>query len=148
MSQRSGNIIFCTIGILVSLYFIYEATTFDTGPSFGSSELSSGFFPISILSIIILCSLINILQSIRDTELSEIKIKLDRIGLIRAAVGFMICIISYFIWKWLGFIIMSTFFMITLSVVLKVRSPAIYVSLVLLGPALYFIFAQALKVFL
>jgi hypothetical protein len=148
MTQRTGNIIFSALLVVVSGFLIHMALGFKGAGHVASSELSSGFFPIAILSFIVVCCLINIFQNLTaKTAGSKIaKIDLDRTQFIRVTLAFTACVVSYFIWERFGFIAMSTVFMITTSLVLGVRSVRIYVFLLLFGPAVYYIFDRALQI--
>ena len=148
MTQRTGNIILSILFIAACIYLIHTATQFGGAAAVASSELGSGFFPIVILSFIIVCCVVNIFQNLRkkDDERKAEKIKLDRIQLIRVSLAFLSCLVSYFLWEWFGFIAMSIFFMITLSIILATRSPKIYIFLILSGPAVYYIFDKALQI--
>jgi hypothetical protein len=148
MTQRTGNIIFSVLLIVVSGYLIHMALGFKGAGHVASSELSSGFFPIAILSFIIACCLINIVQNLKAKSAvpKAAKIELDRTQFIRVTSAFATCVVSYFIWERFGFIAMSTVFMVATSLVLGVRSVKIYVFLLLFGPVIYFIFDRALQI--
>ena len=149
MTQRTGNIIFSAILIITAIYLLHMAVGFGGAAAVAGSELGSGFFPIAILSFIIICCLINIVQNIRRKGASSkeaARINLDKTQFIRVTLAFLTCIVSYFIWERFGFMVMSTFFIIALSIVLSTRSVKILIFLLLFGPAVYVIFDKALLI--
>ena len=148
ITQRTGNIFFSVLLIVVSGYMIHMALGFKGAGHVASSELSSGFFPIAVLFFIIICCLINIVQNLKAKPAGpkDAKISLNRTQFIRVTLAFATCVVSYFIWERFGFITMSTVFMIATALVLGVRSVKIYVFLLLFGPIVYFIFDRALQI--
>ena len=148
MTQRTGNIILSILLVAACIYLIHMAAQFGGASAVASSELDSGFFPIAILSFIIICCVVNIIQNLRmkDTTQKVEKIKLDRVQFIRVTLAFLSCLVSYFVWEWFGFIAMSIFFMITLSIILATKSLKSYVFFILLGPVIYVIFEMALLI--
>ena len=150
MTQKTGNIIFSILLILAATVLIYQATGFRGSGVVASSELGSGVFPIVILSFTIVCCLVNIFQNLylKADGREKKKIPLDRTQFIRVTLVFVACLVSYFAWERFGFLVMTTLFMISVAIILGVRSIRIWLLLLGFGPIVYFIFDRALHIML
>lgn len=148
MTQRPANIAFSSVLIVACIILINLALNFDDASSTASSELSSGFFPIAVLTFIIISCLFNIGIYLKaNTEKTkEDYVDLNSTQLIRVALGFISLLAAYFVWEYFGFMVMATFLVIAISVIMATRSKTIYVFLLLLGPALFFIFDKGLQI--
>lgn len=148
MTQVFANIVFSGLLIGVCGVLINMALHFEDAGAVGSSELNSDFFPITVLSFIILSSLLNIGQHLKakPADAKQEFVDLDLAKLMRVLIAFAFMIVSFFIWEYFGFIAGAGVLTIALSLIMATRSIRIYLFLLLLVPVLFFIFEQGLQI--
>ena len=112
------------------------------------SDYGSAFFPRIMLGLIAFCSLGLLAQTLarRHASGSSEGLALDRIQLLRVAAVWLICVAFYWAWKYVGFLYASVLFMIAVASVLRVRRVVSLILLSTVGPLLYLIFQQVLRV--
>lgn len=148
MTQRLANIVFCVALIGTCCVLFTMALGFRDNDLLGVSELSSRFFPLLMLSFIMVCAAVVVGQYAVAGEAG------DESGYVyshwtepvRALLVLCLTFASYRIWQDLGFVPMSLFIGPALCAAMAAKSILSYVFLLAFGPAVYFVFRNALGV--
>ena len=148
MTQKHANIALCIIFIVASCWFIYTAQGFSDNSLLGTSELSSRFFPNVIFSVIILfCGLLIAEYLFRPMEEeADDAVWTSWVEVRRVLLVLIVTVVAYYIWRYVGFLVMAMAIGPAIAAAMAVRSPLVYLILFAFGPAVYFIFKNLLGI--
>ncbi|TCS59000.1 tripartite tricarboxylate transporter TctB family protein [Primorskyibacter sedentarius] len=149
LSQRVANIVFSVLLLAACGYFIDAAIGFDDLSLPGSTQLSSKFFPITILLFIAGCSGIVLVQYILDKGdglRSDETVFLSKMSALHGLLTFAVIVGCYLIWRNYGFVPAALVLGPAAALAMGVRKPAIYVALVVISMIFYFAFTRLLAV--
>ncbi len=149
LTQRLSNIVFALVIVAAAVWFAIEAQGFKAAGLLASSGLPSKFFPQLTLGFIILCAIVVIaLYGTKKYAGSDVASTVyknateARQGLAVLAVA----VASYIIWSKFGFIIMAVLMGPLCLVAMGIRSPKIYIVVLLLTGFVYVVFTQLLNI--
>lgn len=149
LTQRLANIIFAIIMLIACAYFAWIAQGFAAAGLLASSGLPSKFFPQLTLGFIALCAVIVVyLYGVRGSAGGDDDETVfgdggdARRGLLMLAVA----VVCYLVWTNFGFIPMAILMGPFSLLVMGIRSPWIYLTVLVLTGLIYLIFTQLLGV--
>ena len=145
LRKRIGNIIFAAFLILASVYFGWLAEGFETTGLLATSGLPSKFFPQLMLGCSAICAGIVIWHYVvRDQEQEFVFVTSSDAR--RGALMLLVSIISYFIWRELGFVPMVVVFGPLSLLAMGIKQIGIYVIVWALSALIWVIFTFVLGV--
>lgn len=149
LSQRLANIIFATVMLIASAWFAWMAQAFETSGLLASSGLPSKFFPQLTLGFIALCAIIVIgtyaLRGSAGGDDNETVFE-DAGEARRGVLMLAVAVLCYFIWLNFGFLPMAAVIGPLSLLVMGIRSPWIYLTVIVLTVVIYFVFTRLLGV--
>lgn len=148
MSNRIANIVFSAGLITAALIFIRMASRFENLTALAGAQVPTQMFPIAVLSILIVCSTINLVKYAMPNGAADAgeRFDMDLRVTLRVAGIIAILVITTELWSRLGFVPASIFSSLAIAVVLNVRSPLTYIGLVVYGPITWAFFRYAVNV--
>lgn len=149
LTQRTANIVFVIVVLIVCGYFAYVAQGFETSGLLASSGLPSKFFPQLMLGFTALCAIIvGVLYALRGSAGG------DEGQMVFAGTGdarrgllmLVVAVVCYFIWSNFGFLPMAVLMGPLSLLAMGIRSIWIYVAVLVLTALIYVVFTQFLGV--
>jgi uncharacterized membrane protein len=149
LKQRPANIVFAIFLLFACGYFINAAMGFNDLSLPGSNQLSSRFFPITILLFIAGCILIVLGQYVlkKGSGLNEEESIYEGMGqAVHGTLTIVAVIAAYLIWDHVGFVPAALFIGPAAALAMGVRSWKICVILIVISLVIYFAFSQLLGI--
>ena len=147
--QRAANIAFNILVIVAAVFFALEAETFQTSGLLASTGLPSKFFPQLMLAFIGLCSVIVIgayvFRGFAGTDKGASVFE-DGGAARRGLLVLAVAVACYLVWSLWSFIPMLILIGPACALAMGVRSPWMYVSLLVMSGIVYLVFTQVLRV--
>ena len=144
MTTRLANIGFAALLFATAAAMIWIAAGFDSAASVGSTMLDSNVFPIALMAIVAVGSVLLIVRSAAapgDTVLYR------NGGAALRVVGLAVLLVAaLYTWEPLGFFVMSALFGLAGAMLFAVRVWWMYVVALLFGPLTGLVFVAALGV--
>ena len=147
LSERLANIIFSTLVICACIYFAVIAERFETSGLLASSGLPSKFFPHLMLALMAFCSAVVLFMYARHGSAGEGDDQTvfgDAGDARRGILMLSVAVACYLVWMNIGFITMAVIMGPLSLLVMGVRSPKIYLVVILLTVLVYLAFTQLL----
>lgn len=113
-----------------------------------ASEYGSAFFPRFLLIFIAAMAVILLVQSTlrRFKASADLRISMSGAQIARCLGLWLLCLAFYLAWQHIGYLYASPLFMLATGWLMAARSIAILAFLASLGPLMYVVFEQLLKV--
>ncbi len=149
LSGRLANIIFSILVICACIYFAVIAERFETSGLLASSGLPSKFFPHLMLALMAFCSAVVLFVYARYGSAGEGDDQTvfgDAGDARRGILMLAVAVACYLIWMNIGFITMAVIMGPLSLLVMGVRSPKIYLVVMLLTVLVYLAFTQLLGI--
>lgn len=147
LSERLANIIFSILVICACIFFAVIAERFETSGLLASSGLPSKFFPHLMLALMAFCSVVVLFVYARHGSAGEGDDQTvfgDAGDARRGILMLAVAVACYLIWMNIGFITMAVIMGPLSLLVMGVRSPKIYLVVMLLTVLVYLAFTQLL----
>ena len=149
LTQRVANIAFNVLVIVVAGMFALEAESFQTSGLLASTGLPSKFFPQLMVGFIALCSVLVIgayvFKGYAGTD-EGATVFADRGEARRGLLVLVVAVACYLVWSLWSFIPMLILIGPACALAMGVRSPWMYVSLLVMSGVVYLVFTQFLNV--
>ena len=146
ITQRSANLVFAVILLILSGWMAIIAWSFET-PALGDATLPTKFFPLVLLGFIAFCTVIYAREYIvhgqsgdDGDEVLYQDAKQARIGLLTLAS----VVVSYALWQQFGFIVAGLFATPAIAFAMGTRNIAHYAIIVLGAGVTYLVFTYGL----
>ncbi len=123
---------------------IWIAAGFDTAASVGSTMPDSNVFPIFMMLIVVLGSVLLVVRGLFETQ--ESRLFEDGFAAVRVIGLLALLPVALIAWEHLGFLAMSAGFGLACAILLAVRSWWIYAIAIVFGPMAGLVFEVGLGV--
>lgn len=146
--QKNGTRIVCLVFIAVGALLYYQTYSFPKEFGAVASEYGSAFFPRFLLGFIMLIAALLFLQATfrRQGAGSDRHIALSAGQISRIAAIWVLCLIFYFGWNFIGYLPASLAFMLAAGLILGIRAILVLIFLTAMSPLMYFVFEKFLRV--
>jgi hypothetical protein len=149
LTQRLANIVFAILLIIACGWFAWIAQEFKAAGLLASSGLPSKFFPQLTLACTALCAAVVVYQyGARGESGGDAGEHVFRNGgdAMRGVLMMVVAVGCYFIWKHFGFIPMAVAMGPLSLIAMGIRQPVIYLVVLIITVAVYFVFTRLLNV--
>lgn len=147
LTQRLANVAFAILVLLAAVWFGSLALDFQESGLLATSGLSSKFFPLTILTVVVACGLVVLWQyTAGGVDDEHEKVFGHWVEALRGAMIFGVAIACFLIWSRFGFIPMALVIGPACAFVMGVRSVPVHALLVVVGYVIYLIFSGLLGI--
>lgn len=146
--KKDGTMIICLLFLFVSIIFYYLSYSFPKELGATGSAYGSAFFPRFLLGFIMVISAILIGQAtlINHSPAENESIVMGKQEFSRSIAIWVSCMAFYLLWHALGYLFSSPVFMLAVGLILGIRKIWHLLALAAIGPFMYLIFENLLKV--
>jgi len=149
LSQRLANIVFAVIVFIACAWFAVMAQQFAAAGLLASSGLPSKFFPQLTLGFTAVCAVIVVASYLLRGSMGGDdgqQVFGEAADAWRGLLVLAVAVVSYFIWTNVGFIAMACLMGPACLIVMGVRSPVLYITVLGLTGLVYIVFTWLLRV--